>query len=341
LGTDLTKPTDLTVLPQIDANIGTVLLTANLLNISGGVFIDPVSNQPIAAGAPVPNQAVSFNILAGPGTISFSTPVTDKNGVANAIFTTGNVTFTTNVIIEATTTVDGKNYRAYTSFQIVRGTGVISIGTGGTLETLSKEVDPFIAASWIYRQIVPFKLTDSNGNPRVGIPVTLSEYSQQGDSIVKIDYLKDPITEPNQQTVTTDAAGMGVFNVSTEMDTPLPGGVNIDSIVYKAVTNDAIPIVAYVGRIYELISKIPTLAIAPTSASFTATDVVGATRTFTVSGGKAPYSASSSNPARVTVSISGSTITATLFDASAWTEVVQISVLDGSGQTVSASLSRL
>ncbi|MFZ2950390.1 MAG: hypothetical protein WA003_12985, partial [Desulfuromonadaceae bacterium] len=129
LGTDLKKPTDLTVLPQIDANIGTVLLTANLLNISGGVFIDPVSNQPIAAGAPVPNQAVSFNILAGPGTISFTTPVTDKNGVANAIFTTGNVTYTTNVLIEATTTVDGKNYRAYTSFQIVRGTGIISIGT--------------------------------------------------------------------------------------------------------------------------------------------------------------------------------------------------------------------
>ena len=351
LGTDLTKPTDLTVLPQVDANIGTVLLTAKLLNVSGDVFIDTVSNQPIAPGAPVPNQAVTFTILAGPGAISYTTPLTDKNGEAKAVLTTGNVLFTTNVIVEAATTVGGKNYRAYTSFQIVRGTGVIMFTSaagaspGSQTNMLvpgTKEVDPNISPAWSFMQLIPFKVTDSNGNPRVGVPVTLSVYSLTtlNPNDVTIDFLLPPITEPNQQTITTDSAGQGIFNVTVTVATPPPGGVNISDVVFKAVTNDVAPVTAYVGNSYTLSSKVPTLAIAPTSASFTAADVAGATRTFTVSGGKAPYSASSSNSARVTASVSGTIITVTLIDASAWTEVVKISALDSSGQTASASLSR-
>ncbi len=336
LGTDLIKPTDLTVLPQVDANIGTVLLTAKLLNISGGVFIDPVTNQPIAAGAPVPNQAVSFDILAGPGTISFTTPVTDKNGVANAVFTTGNVTYTTNVIIETTTTVDGKNYRAYTSFQIVRGTGIISIGTNGALDPQSATIDPNIASGEVFGQQIHFKLTDSNGNPRVSVPVTLSLYSQSNNSTVVIDYLKSPITEPNQQTVTTDSSGTGIFNVSVTMAAPSPGLTSVDSIVYKAVTNDTIPIVAYVGGTYTLTSKLPTLVITPSDASFgSATDI-----TFTITGGVPPYNVTSNNTGRVTVTRSGNIVTAHLVDATAWTGSVTVTATDFASQTASATVTR-
>ncbi|AJE04139.1 hypothetical protein [Geobacter pickeringii] len=338
LTTDLTKPSDLTKLPQIDANIGTVLLSAKLLNVGGGDIIDQVTGFHIGTGQPIPNAAVTFSVLAGPGIIGSTTPVSDKNGASDAIFTAGNVLYTTNVIIEATATVSGNIYRAYTSFQIVRGTGVISIGENGLLPPMSKEEDPNLAIAERFLQLVPFKLTDSNGNPRVGVPVTLSLYSQSNDSAVVIDYLKSPVTEPNQQTVTTDSAGMGVFNVSVTMPLPAPGITKIDSIVYKAVTNDANPIVAYVGGMYSLTAKLPTLVITPASALFgTATDI-----TFTISGGVAPYSVTSNTTSRVTVTLQpdGVTAVARLVDTSQWAGSVIISAKDSAGQTVSATVLR-
>lgn len=338
LTTDLAKPTDLTKLPQIDANIGTVMLSAKLLNVSGGDIIDSTTGGHIAPGQPIPNVAVTFSVLAGPGTTGSTTPVTDKNGVSNAIFTSGNVLYTTNVIIEATATVSGNIYRAYTSFQIVRGTGVISIGENGLLPSMSKEEDPNLASAERFIQLIPFKLTDSNGNPRVGVPVTLSLYSQSNDSTVVIDYLKNPVTEPNQQTVTSDSAGRGVFNVSVTMPMPAPGLTKIESIVYKAVTNDVNPIVAYVGGMYSLTAKLPALVITPSTASFgTATDI-----TFTVSGGVAPYSVTSNNTSRVTVTLQpdGVTAVAHLVDTTQWTGSVIISAKDSAGQTAAATVSR-
>jgi len=333
--TDLVSPTPLTSLPQVDVNIGTVLLTAELLNISGGVFIDPVSNQPVAAGAAVPNQTVSFTVLAGPGTIGYITPVTDKNGVAKALFTTGNVNYTTTVIVEASATVDGKNYRSYTSFQIVRGTGVITLNTGSQ----TAEIDPSIASGHVFEQLIPFTVTDSNGNPRVNVPITLSVYSQQGDSPVAIDFLKSPVTEPNQQTITTDSAGKGIFNVSVTMDAPSPGLTVSDSIVYKAVTHDPIPVIAYAGAGYTLTAKKPTppvLAISPGSSVFGSdTDIF-----LTLSGGVAPFTVTSSKPNRVTATINGLTVDAHLVDASDWTGDVAVTIQDSTGQTVSATLTR-
>ena len=256
LSSDLKKPTDLTMLPQIDVNIGTVQLTAQLLNMSGGVYVDPGTQQSIAAGAPLPNQPVTFKVLAGPGTIGYFTPVTDKNGVVDAIYTSGDVPFTTTVIIEADTTVAGNNYRAYTSFQIVRGTGVISFGSN-ILSGVSLQVDAAVSPSWNLMQLIPFKLTDSNGNPRVGVPVTISVYSittlNPGD--VHIDFLVAPVTETTQQTITSDSAGQGIFNAVATLATPPPGGTNSFDVVFKAVTNDPIPVTAYVGDTFSLSSK--------------------------------------------------------------------------------------
>jgi hypothetical protein len=191
-------------------------------------------------------------------------------------------------------------------------------------------------------QLIPFKVTDSNGNPRVGVPVTLSVYSitTLNPNDVIINFLVPPVMEPTQQTITTDSAGQGIFNTTVTLLTPPPGGVNIVDVVFKAVTNDAIPVTAYVGNTYTLSSKLPPLTLAPSNLSFAAGDVVGATRTFAISGGVAPYTVNSSNTARVTVSRSGTILTATLADAALWTEVVTISVLDSLGQTASATILR-
>lgn len=336
LKTDLVLPTLLTELPQIDVNIGTVLLSAVVLNTSGGVLVDP-TGTPIGAGAPIPNQEVLFTILAGPGSIGYQTPATDKNGVANALFTTGDVDYTTNVIIEAITTVGAKDYRAYASFQIVRGTGVISIGDDGTLPSFDATIDPNLASGEVFKQQIVFKLTDSNGNPRVNAPVTLSLYSQHGDATVVIDYLKTPENELNQQTVTTDSGGRGIFNVSVTMNAPVPGLTWSESIVFKAVTNDAIPIVAYVGGVYSLTSKLPGLSISPSNASFVADEI-----TFNISGGVGPYSIASSDPGRATATLlpDGKTAIAHLIDATQWAGAVTITVTDRASQTASATLSR-
>ena len=260
VSTDLQTPTDLTLLPQVDANIGTVLLTARLLNVAGGVFVDPQTGLKTEAGSPVPNQKVTFTVLAGPGAISYTTPSTDKNGEVKAILTTGNVLFTTNVIVEAASTVDGKNYRDYTSFQIIRGSGVImftdfaGLNPGeqtSMLPEVTKIVDPAITQTVTFLQLIPFKLTDSNGNPRVGVPVTLSTYSTTGDPA--------DIT----QTITTDAAGMGIFNVSITMTSPPPGSFTAESVVFKATTNDPNPITGYVGASYSLTSPAPQEAPEP------------------------------------------------------------------------------
>ncbi|KAA0890462.1 hypothetical protein [Oryzomonas rubra] len=351
LTTDLVKPTDLTKLPQIDANNGTVLLTAQCLSVQGGVLIDP--NAPggdikIAPGAPVPNSNIFYKILAGPGSITYpqypNSPsidhaITDNNGKAEAVYTAGNVLSTTNVIIEASTTIGTNTYRAYTTFQIVRGTGVITFITGkapsdpdGTLISLTKTLDAsFVGVPFEFMQQLPFKVTDSNGNPRVGIPVTLSVYSQLTNFAS---------TSPVPQTITTDSAGTAIFNVGVSMTGPPINITHTDSIVYQAVTNDTTPLTAYGGFVVSLTTTVPPLALAPSNVSFAAGDGAGAMRTFAISGGVGPYTVNSSNTARITVSRFGTTVTATLVDASPWTETVTISVLDSAGQTASATILR-
>ncbi len=221
-------------------------------------------------------------------------------------------------------------------------TDAASAAPGSQINLLTpgdKTVDPTIAPAWIFEQLIPFKLTDANGNARVGVPVTLSVYSIDGDLPgVKIDFLVTPITEPNQQTVTTDSAGQGIFNAAITLTTPPPGGSNVESIVFKAVTNDTVPVVAYVGNMYTLTSTLPTLTITPSAASFgTATDI-----TFTVSGGVPPYNVTSNNNGRVTATLQadGHTVIAHLVDTTAWTGSVTISATDSLSQSATATVTR-
>jgi hypothetical protein len=342
-------------LKKIDVNNGTVLLTAELLKISGGVFIDPTTNQPVPLGAAVSNQTVSFRILAGPGAINNPTAVTDKNGVSYAIYTSGDMNYTTNVIIEATSTVDGKNYRGYASFQIVRGDGVIMFTTDAGLapggqsdmfDDASKTVDPSLSPAWDFMQLIPFKVTDSNGNPRVNVPVTISVYSitTLNPNDVFVDFLVAPVTESSQQTITTDSAGQGIFNGAIRVNTPVAGGSNVVNVVFKAVTNDPIPVVAYVGGSYALNSKPPTpvvpplLVLAPTTTSFgTSTDIF-----FTISGGVPAYRVICNKPDLVTATLQadGVTVKAHLTDTSQWTGNVAITVTDSVSSSATSTLTR-
>ncbi len=130
------------------------------------------------------------------------------------------------------------------------------------LTPASATIDPTKAQFVEFQQLIPFLLTDSFGNPRSGVPVTLSLYSINGDpSGVTIDFLVPPVSEPNQQTVTTDSAGMGIFNVSVILSVnPTSGLNNLESLVFKAVTKDTVPVVAYVGNTYNVISLTPPAA---------------------------------------------------------------------------------
>jgi len=218
------------------------------------------------------------------------------------------------------------------------------------LDSYEKTVNPAITPVVSVLQLIPFMVTDSNNKPRVGVPVTLTVYSinpTKNPNDVTIDYLVPttiegsvlgPNPEPNQQTITTDSAGMGIFNVSTNIVSPSPGSFTAVTVVFKAVTSDAIPVTAFVGRLYSLTSSLPTLTIAPSTASFgTGTDI-----SFTIAGGIGPYTVSSNNTGRVTATLQadGTTVLAHLVDTTAWTGAVTISVIDSAGQTASATVTR-
>ncbi|HBA90134.1 MAG TPA: hypothetical protein DCZ75_19680 [Geobacter sp.] len=243
LETDLAKPTELSTLPQVDANIGTVLLTGRMLNMGESVLLDPTTNAPIGQGAPIPNQLISFNVVAGPAAIGYSTPVTDRNGEAFAVLTTGNADYTTNVIVEASATLSGKIYRAYTQFQIVRGTGKIELANDVNVPEYRLPSTYPVGAEFDILHQFSFLLTDSNGNPRVGVPVTLSVHSSIPDVPVFLDYT----------TIRTGSDGVGWFNARVTLYAPGPGLMNSASVIYKARTNDSYPLINYKGSLYKVV----------------------------------------------------------------------------------------
>lgn len=155
---------------------------------------------------------------------------------------------------------------------------------------------------------------------------------------VTIDFQVPPSPESDQQTVTTDSAGQGIFNVVVNLATPAPGSLNSVDVVFKAVTNDATPVTAYVGNNYTLSARLPQLTITPREAEFgTSTEL-----TLTIVGGSRPYTVSSSNTARAAALLlpDGQTVAVTLVDPSQWPGTVTVSVIDSAGQSASATLNR-
>lgn len=336
---------------SVDVINGQVLVTAQVLNNS----------------MPVPGIPVTFSVVApinGPATIEagLTTVTTDSNGMAITRVTAGdaNSTTTTNVIVQGAVTIGAQSAIAQTTFQIIRGGGVImfssqaGITPGGQTNVLApisaEGVDPLSWYGWV--QLIPFKVTDSDGNPRVSVPVTLSVYNINGitpslinpqnpDVLIDFSPLPSSVTS---QTVTTDSAGQGLFNIFVSLRSYDAGQKDSVSIIFKAVTNDSLPVTAYVGNTYSVTSKVPTpptpsaLAIAPSTASFgSSTDI-----TFTIAGGTAPYNVSSNKSNRVSATLlaDGKTVSAHLLDSTQWTDSVAITVIDAKGQTASATVTR-
>lgn len=223
--------------------------------------------QVLEGGAPLPNVKVTFNVIAGPATFQDVEARTDSTGVAYARITAGDADYTTNVIISASASVGSYLAVARTSFQVIRGGGVImftsnagapSGSQNNILLDMEAEVDPAVSTEWAMLRLIPFKVTDSNGNPRVGVPVTLSVFSittLDPDDII-IDFVLSA-TEEDQQTIITDSAGEGIFNTVAILKTPPAGATNAINVVFKAETNDTIPVTAYVGAGYTLTGKKP------------------------------------------------------------------------------------
>jgi hypothetical protein len=174
----------------------------------------------------------------------------DSNGSnsSNSPFSTTNSNTNTNTNTATTPTAAKSGVIMFTS-----AAGLAPGSQTNMLDPYNAKVDSAVTSSVSVLQLIPFKVTDSNGNPRVGVPVTLSLYSIIGNpNGVSINFLVPPITEPNQQTITSDSAGMGIFNVSVVLASPVAGSFTASTVVFKAVTNDSIPVTAYVGRTFSL-----------------------------------------------------------------------------------------
>ena len=244
--------------PSIDVNNGQILLTARIVHEDA-----PVANVPVTFSIVAPQNGTA---TIEPGMVTVNT---DSTGVALTRITAGNTLTTTNVIVQATAQIATFAATTTTTFQIVRGSGVIMFtdkaglppgGQSNMLDPWEREiVDPVLTPSVAVLQLLPFKVTDSNGNPRVGVPITLSVYSITSlnpDDVI-VDFLVPPLTEPDERTITTDSAGMGIFNVAVILESPPAGSFTSSSVVFKATTNDPIPVTAYVGGTYSLTSKAP------------------------------------------------------------------------------------
>jgi hypothetical protein len=239
-----------TDVPSIDVDNGQVLAIA----------------QVKAGDAPVAGITVSFS--ATPNTlvtIESATAVTDSTGTAVTRITSGHVDSTTNVLLKAEIKVGTATVVTNANLQLVRGGGVIMFTdkagqnpTGQTnLYPLTTKTAPE-GGPYYYYTLIPFKVTDSNGNPRVGVPVTLSVYSitTKDANDATVDFLVGQVTEPNQATVTTDSAGQGVFNTRVFMTDYLFAKQHVVvDLVYKAVTNGSPPVTAYLGVPYELVGE--------------------------------------------------------------------------------------
>lgn len=222
----------------------------------------------VVGEAPAANVPVTFKVLAPTNlaTIEQAVVNTDSNGMAVTRITTGDTPSTTNVLLSASIPVGSDTVGTNASFQLVRGGGVIMFssnagitpgGQSNLLEASTKTVPPN-SGIWVFLQLIPFKVTDSNGNPRVGVPVTLSLFSlttRDPNEGVIVDFLVDQ--NAKQETIITDSAGQGIFSTAVYMRSPGVDGANVVNVVYKAQTGDTPPVTAYIGNTYTLEAKAP------------------------------------------------------------------------------------
>lgn len=240
---------------------GTVLsynLTLNTVGASGGgSTVGPGSTVVATAvlkdstGNPVANQPIKFEKIDSAAPVTITSPVitTDSNGTAINFLKADNLPSTSSssydIIMKASTSVNGQVVTSVTIFKVVRSAGnVINFITSksptdpdGTLNKLTvsiKNVNPAIQPATGIVQLVPFEVLDSNGIAMPRQQVSVSIYSVMGGAgcTAAIDSPEPPAV----RTVTTDDNGKGIFNAVVSMSTPPIGSENSCSIIYRATT---------------------------------------------------------------------------------------------------------
>lgn len=234
-----------------------------------------------SAGSAVANQPIKFEVVEGASEVTIDPPIvnTDSTGSAlNFLKAAGNTASAVDVIIKASSTVNGQLVTAVGIFKIMRSeSNIIKFITtkpptdpDGTLNTLKVTLTaiPTPAPPRTILQLVPFEILDNNGVPRSRVPVKISVYSDvNGDSpdlpAGTVGECKVFIDSPEltETTVTTDDSGIGLFNVGITLEVPEMGSENSCSVIYKAEAqdiNDGTKIIfSYGGFLATLENKLP------------------------------------------------------------------------------------
>ncbi|GFO64308.1 Ig-like domain-containing protein [Geomonas paludis] len=223
---------------------------------------------------PVQNNAVTFRVVAGSGSIlDFNGAVqasyavnTDSVGNAVCRLRSAAAPLSSSIIVQATTTVNDTVVTAYHTIDIVRQnsyvinflTSASTSDPGGNLNRLSGTVAFDYVGPVIFKQLVPLQVLDNNGIPLPGVAVTL-EISNTGRNLdTRIELVPPlpgvpvvyPFDDPLRITVTTDDHGMGIFTCNVSLAAPGAGMTNTESVIYQATaTSGGVSMLSYGGFI--------------------------------------------------------------------------------------------
>lgn len=265
-----------TTLPQTPTGAGTVLnysMTLSTLGSSGTSTVG--ANSTVIATATlkdnnnrvISGQPIRFEEVKDPGeaaAVIITNPVvpTSSEGTATTMVQTADTTVNKDVVIKASTSIDGRSISSVSILRVVRSAGnyINFITTSGTSDpdgNLNKlnvtivAVDPVAAPRYNILQLVTFEVLDKNGFDRTLVPVKLELFNLLGPCTVSIGS-PGAATE----TVTTDNTGLGIFSDYATINTPPIGSENSCSIIYKATAlDDSVPpkeLFSYGGYIVNL-----------------------------------------------------------------------------------------
>lgn len=248
-----------TTVPQTPIGAGTVLnysMTLSTLGSSGNSTVGANStviatatlkdnNNRVISGQPVRFEEVKAN-PADPAAVIITDPVvqTSSEGIATKIMQTADTSVNKDVVLKASTSIDGRSISSVSIIRVVRSAGnyINFITTSGIsdpegnlnrLNVTVDAVDPVAVPRYNILQLVTFEVLDKNGLDRTLVPVKLELFNLLGPCTVSIG-------SPGAatQTVTTDNTGLGIFSDYATINTPAIGSENSCSIIYKATALD-------------------------------------------------------------------------------------------------------
>jgi hypothetical protein len=172
-----------------------------------------------SSGNPLAGQVISWSVSAGPAAMLTTTATTDSNGTAVALVQAGNATAVSNVIVKATTSVNGSDVTAIIPFQVVPPT--LSVLTYSMTMVPSKPVVDNNEEFYVTAM-----LTDSGGSPVLNRPVTFKVVTG--------------LATVNTMTVNTDSTGKAIAtlqagNPGLSSSVIMEASVNINGTVVTAL----------------------------------------------------------------------------------------------------------